>query len=241
MFMVCSITQALILNSALTSLSHSRIYAPNSVTKVVGVRTTRVRKWNMAVNNSGENNSVTTTTTSFDDNNVVDSASNVVRNFYDGINSHDVDSVQYLIAENCVYEDLVFPSPFVGRKEIIEFFKKFTESTSIDLQFVIDDLSTEDSSSVGWTAKAALHLLGGGNGTCNVLIAILIMWRMTRLECNVRILGRYHVGILPHVPLHLLELGPVRNSRISKDARGLEFGFTVVEGDREVREVREGC
>jgi hypothetical protein len=119
MFMVCSSTQALILNSALTSLSHSRICPPNSVTKVVGVRTTRVRKWkNMAVNKSGENNSVTTTTTHFDDNNVVDSASNVVRNFYDGINSHDVDSVQYLIAENCVYEDLVFPSPFVGRKVI---------------------------------------------------------------------------------------------------------------------------
>ncbi|WJX80917.1 hypothetical protein P8452_63855 [Trifolium repens] len=161
MFMVCSSTQALILNSALTSLSHNRIYAPNSVTKVVGVRTTRVRKWkNMAVNKSGENNSVTTATTHFDDNNVVDSAANVVRNFYDGINSHDVDSVQYLIAENCVYEDLVFPSPFVGRKEIIEFFKKFTDSTSIDLQFVIDDLSTEDSSSVGviwhleWKGKA---------------------------------------------------------------------------------------
>ncbi|CAJ2669266.1 unnamed protein product [Trifolium pratense] len=165
MFMVlCSSnsTQALLLNlaSPLDSLSPRRNYASNSVTKVVGVGTKRVRKWNMAVNKSGENNSVTTTTTHFDDNNVVDLASNVVRNFYDGINSHDVDSVQYLIAENCVYEDLVFPSPFVGRKEIIEFFKKFTDSTSIDLQFVIDDLSTEDSSSVGviwhleWKGKA---------------------------------------------------------------------------------------
>ncbi|CAJ2669268.1 unnamed protein product [Trifolium pratense] len=147
MFMVlCSSnsTQALLLNlaSPLDSLSPRRNYASNSVTKVVGVGTKRVRKWNMAVNKSGENNSVTTTTTHFDDNNVVDLASNVVRNFYDGINSHDVDSVQYLIAENCVYEDLVFPSPFVGRK------------------FVIDDLSTEDSSSVGviwhleWKGKA---------------------------------------------------------------------------------------
>ncbi|KAI5431760.1 hypothetical protein KIW84_035797 [Lathyrus oleraceus] len=33
--------------------------------------------------------------------------------------------------------------------EIIEFFKKFTESTSLDLQFIIDDLSMEDASSVG--------------------------------------------------------------------------------------------
>lgn len=120
MFMVCSSsssTQVLILNSAspLTSLSHRRIYVPNSVTKVVGVGR-RGGKWNMTVNNNGENNSITTTTTHFDDNKVVDSASKVVRNFYEGINAHDVDSVQYLISENCVYEDLVFPRPFVGRK-----------------------------------------------------------------------------------------------------------------------------
>lgn len=104
------------------------------------------------VDGVGEKQSVTTlaaTTTSFDDNDVVDSTSAVVRNFYGGINAHDVDSVEYLIAENCVYEDLVFPRPFVGRKEILEFFKKFTNSTSKGLQFVIDDLSTEDSSSVG--------------------------------------------------------------------------------------------
>ncbi|CAL5191323.1 unnamed protein product [Lathyrus oleraceus] len=151
MSMVCSsssITQSLILNSTspLTSLSPKRIitiYVPNSVNKVAGVGTRTARKWNMAVNKS------VTTTTRFDDNNVVDSASTVVRNFYEGINRHDVDSVQFLISENCVYEDLVFPRPFVGRKEIIEFFKKFTESTSLDLQFIIDDLSMEDSSSVG--------------------------------------------------------------------------------------------
>ncbi|XP_058757327.1 uncharacterized protein LOC131630563 [Vicia villosa] len=147
-FSFSSSTQALILNSTSpsTSLSLRRIitiYVPNSVNKVVGngTRTGR-RKWNMAVNKS------VTTTTRFDDS-VVDSASAVVRKFYEGINRHDVDSVQYLISENCVYEDLVFPSPFVGRKEIIEFFKKFTDSTSLDLQFVIDDLSMEDSSSVG--------------------------------------------------------------------------------------------
>jgi len=121
MIMVCSSIssrQSQTLNSAspLTSLSHRRIYAPNSVTKVVEVGGRRGRKWNMTVNNSGENNSVTTTTAHFDDNNVVDSASTVVRNFYEGINAHDVDSVQYLISENCVYEDLVFPRPFVVLK-----------------------------------------------------------------------------------------------------------------------------
>lgn len=40
----------------------------------------------------------------------------------------------------------------------MEFFKKFTESTSTDLRFVIDDLSTQDSSSVG----VIWHLGSGG-------------------------------------------------------------------------------
>lgn len=34
---------------------------------------------------------------------------------------------------------------------IIHFFKKFTESISPDLQFVIDDISKEDSSAIGVT------------------------------------------------------------------------------------------
>ncbi|PWA39669.1 Polyketide cyclase SnoaL-like domain-containing protein [Artemisia annua] len=48
------------------------------------------------------------------------SASDVVRSFYDGINSRDLSRVVDLIAEDCVYEDLVFPQPFVGRKKISE-------------------------------------------------------------------------------------------------------------------------
>ncbi|KAJ4733001.1 Nuclear transport factor 2 (NTF2) family protein [Rhynchospora pubera] len=79
------------------------------------------------------------------------SSSNVVRDFYEGINRRDLDFVEGLIAENCVYEDLVFSSPFVGRKAIIDFFKKFTQSISSDLQFVIDDISTEDTAAIGVT------------------------------------------------------------------------------------------
>jgi hypothetical protein len=36
-------------------------------------------------------------------------------------------------------------------QEILQFFEKFIGSVSTDLQFVIDDLSTEDSSAVGVT------------------------------------------------------------------------------------------
>ncbi|XP_027361773.1 uncharacterized protein LOC113869581 isoform X2 [Abrus precatorius] len=132
----------LLLNTASPlSLSSKIVRTPflNSVNasfalpKLGGRKRRRRRKWR-CVCESGENQSITVAshaTTSVEDDNVVESASMVVRNFYGGINAHDVDSVEYLIAENCVYEDLVFPHPFVGRK------------------FVIDDLSTEDSSSVG--------------------------------------------------------------------------------------------
>ncbi|KAK7253104.1 hypothetical protein RIF29_37542 [Crotalaria pallida] len=126
--------------------------------------TTRRQKWKVLNKSSGESLSLskesavtvkvaspaTSTNTDADDIDYDDdSAAQVVRNFYARINAHDVDSVYNLISDNCVYEDLVFPRPFVGRQEILEFFKKFTNSTSIDLQFVIDDLSCEDSSSVG--------------------------------------------------------------------------------------------
>lgn len=56
------------------------------------------------------------TTTVGDDEDLVESAADVVRNFYAGINGRDLASVEDLIADNCVYEDLVFPRPFVGRK-----------------------------------------------------------------------------------------------------------------------------
>ncbi|XP_073006498.1 uncharacterized protein [Typha latifolia] len=78
-------------------------------------------------------------------------ASDVVREFYDGINRRDLGAVELLVGEDCVYEDLVFSRPFVGRKAILDFFRKFTESMSTDLQFVIDDISNEDTLAIGVT------------------------------------------------------------------------------------------
>ncbi|XP_030468084.2 uncharacterized protein LOC115686816 [Syzygium oleosum] len=80
-----------------------------------------------------------------------DSAAEVVRRFYGGINSRDLSAVEGLIADKCVYEDLVFPRPFVGREAILDFFGKFSDIIGTDLRFVIDDISEEDSSGVGVT------------------------------------------------------------------------------------------
>ncbi|EAZ08361.1 hypothetical protein OsI_30617 [Oryza sativa Indica Group] len=80
------------------------------------------------------------------------SAADVVRAFYDGLNRRDLAAVEPLIAEGCVYEDLVFPNPFVGRAEILGFFAGFMGSVSSDLRFVIDDISAgDDSRAVGVT------------------------------------------------------------------------------------------
>lgn len=71
----------------------------------------RIRQ--VAVRNSNRTAEVTASSDSGTD---LESAASVVRKFYAGINRRDLDSVEELIAENCVYEDLVFPQPFVGRK-----------------------------------------------------------------------------------------------------------------------------
>ncbi|XP_030521924.1 uncharacterized protein LOC115735020 [Rhodamnia argentea] len=81
----------------------------------------------------------------------LDSAAEVVRRFYGGINNQDLSAVEGLIADKCVYEDLIFPRPFVGREAILDFFKKFNNIIGTDLRFVIDDISGEDSSGVGVT------------------------------------------------------------------------------------------
>ncbi|KAF8025476.1 hypothetical protein BT93_F2347 [Corymbia citriodora subsp. variegata] len=80
-----------------------------------------------------------------------DSAAEVVRRFYGGINNQDLSAVEGLVADKCVYEDLIFPRPFVGREAILDFFKKFNDIIGSDLRFVIDDISEEDSSGVGVT------------------------------------------------------------------------------------------
>lgn len=47
---------------------------------------------------------------------VPSTAEDVVRAFYDGFNRREIESIATLFAEDCVYEDLVFSTPFVGRK-----------------------------------------------------------------------------------------------------------------------------
>ncbi|CAA2984617.1 Polyketide cyclase -like domain [Olea europaea subsp. europaea] len=112
------------------------------------ITSNQIKKW---VRQSSDNPTVMITSPPDDVATGIESASSVVRKFYQGINRRDLASVEPLIANNCVYEDLVFPRPFVGREAIVEFFKKFIDSISTDLQFAIDDISEEDTSAIGVT------------------------------------------------------------------------------------------
>ncbi|MCL7031786.1 hypothetical protein MKW94_018199 [Papaver nudicaule] len=132
-------------------LHHSRNLSWNFSSKVSIKESPRKRNSKTLITFSSSSQIPTVGKNEEEEKGSVSSASDIVRNFYDGINRHDLASVEDLIAENCVYEDLVFPQPFVGRKAILDFFKKFTDSISKDLQFVIDDISNEDSLAIGVT------------------------------------------------------------------------------------------
>lgn len=79
-------------------------------------QSTRI-KWNWVVkSSSSSNNNITKVAATSVIQLELESASNVVKKFYGGINGRDLSSVEALIADHCVYEDLIFPHPFVGRK-----------------------------------------------------------------------------------------------------------------------------
>ena len=46
-------------------------------------------------------------------------AAEMVQEFYAAINRREIASIGDLFADDCVYEDLVFPKPFVGRRVMI--------------------------------------------------------------------------------------------------------------------------
>lgn len=115
----------MLLNSTITPLCslHSRIpNLPNVFTKALpystGLTAPGKGSWTLRtlikVSSSSENQAAVFDVASQPQDE--DAAAEVVRRFYDGINRRDLASVEPLVAEKCVYEDLIFPRPFVGRK-----------------------------------------------------------------------------------------------------------------------------
>ncbi|RID55123.1 hypothetical protein BRARA_G02402 [Brassica rapa] len=133
-----SVTNSLISSLRSSSLLGTKVVTPRSVVLSRRLLSTSYVPATKAALPSRANNVVPKTP-----------AYEIVSSFYTAINSNDLSSARDLIAQDCVYEDLIFSSPFVGRTAILEFFGKFIDATSTDMQFVIDDISKEDSSAVG--------------------------------------------------------------------------------------------
>lgn len=80
------------------------------------------------------------------------SAREVVLKYYELYNARDIiHGVGSLIAEDCVYEDLVYQDPFVGKESIHEYLEKVAAWIPADLKFVIEDVSDgKESAGVVW-------------------------------------------------------------------------------------------
>jgi ketosteroid isomerase-like protein len=102
-------------------------------------------------------------------------AAEMVQEFYAAINRREIASIGELFADDCVYEDLVFPKPFLGRKAILEFFQKFMNSVGSELEFRVDDITTGDPNAAGviwhldWNGKPLPFSKGCSFYRCQVL------------------------------------------------------------------------
>jgi ketosteroid isomerase-like protein len=69
--------------------------------------------------------------------------------YYTNYNNKNIPAVLELIAENCVYEDLIYQDPFVGRANIAKYFEKIEQLVPKDIKFVVEDITEGDPKKVG--------------------------------------------------------------------------------------------
>ncbi|KAL4535829.1 hypothetical protein Ndes2526A_g05392 [Nannochloris sp. 'desiccata'] len=69
--------------------------------------------------------------------------------YYTNYNNKNIPAVLDLIAEDCVYEDLIYQDPFRGRREIAKYFEKIEQLVPKDIKFVVEDITEGDPKKVG--------------------------------------------------------------------------------------------
>ena len=79
----------------------------------------------------------------------VPQAHTVVQSMYAAINRRDVEGAIAYVDDDCLYEDLNFPTPFQGKAAVKHLFTESCNSIPDDLLFIIDDITTGDAQSVG--------------------------------------------------------------------------------------------
>lgn len=73
-------------------------------------------------------------------------ARGVVTAMYDAINDRNADKAIQYIDDNCVYEDLNFPEPKVGKAQVEELFRKSCEDIPKGMDFVVDEITGDNTS-----------------------------------------------------------------------------------------------
>lgn len=80
------------------------------------------------------------------------SAESVVRGMYEAINDRDADAALQFVDQNCLYEDLNFPEPKRGIKQVEELFRSSCDQIPKGMDFVVDEITEgggKNSKSVG--------------------------------------------------------------------------------------------
>lgn len=76
-------------------------------------------------------------------------ARDVALAYYENYNNKDIDGVLQLIAEDVVYEDLIYQEPFRGRDAVKAYFDKIERLVPKDIKFVVEDITDGDPKRVG--------------------------------------------------------------------------------------------
>jgi nicotinamide mononucleotide adenylyltransferase len=76
-------------------------------------------------------------------------ARDVALAYYENYNNKDIAGVLQLIAEDVVYEDLIYQEPFRGRDAVKAYFDKIERLVPKDIKFVVEDITDGDPKRVG--------------------------------------------------------------------------------------------
>ncbi len=73
----------------------------------------------------------------------------VIQSMYEAINRRDIPAAMDLIDDDCIYEDLNFSQPFLGKDAVRELFEESCQGIPDDLRFVIDELTQGEQNAFG--------------------------------------------------------------------------------------------
>jgi ketosteroid isomerase-like protein len=98
-------------------------------------------------------------------------AKDVALAYYTNYNNKNIPGVLELIADDCVYEDLVYQEPFRGKREVAAYFERLGAMLPPDIKFVVEDITEGDPMRVGVRWYVVCHYAVG--------ILCALWWRYT--------------------------------------------------------------